>query len=280
LVALALPATRSPSRYFIAVALGVVAGILPLLVFNQLAYGSAVEQGYGVKPFDTPILEGLYGLLLSPSRGLFIYEPWAFLALASFGIARFANTTRGRISERIAGLLIPWAVLLGAYATYAEWWGGRVFGPRFLDDFAPLLIAGLAWGVRGGWFAVGRQLDDIKIAIGSSVLRRARDAGFAPRIAVTTDNAASHSFAEAGAEVAPPTTEPFHLGKEVHALAQSRRLERICTVGAGAGALFTAADLEKLRTELETSEALVLSNNYYSADLVAFTPASALGVID
>src|SRR5207249_4785803 len=170
LVALALPATRSPSRYFIALAVGLLVGILPLLVFNQLVYGSAVEQGYGVKPFDTPILEGLYGLLLSPSRGLFIYEPWAFLALASCVIARFANTTRGRISERIAGLLIPWAVLLGAYATYAEWWGGRVFGPRFLDDFAPLLIAGLAWGVRGGWFALGFMRGVFWLAVSWSLL--------------------------------------------------------------------------------------------------------------
>jgi hypothetical protein len=170
LAALALPSTRSPARHLVALWLGLFVGIVPLLVFNQLAYGSAVEQGYGVKPFDTPVLEGLYGLLFSPSRGLFIYEPWAFLALASFGIARFANTTRGRISERIAGLVIPWAVLLGAYATYAEWWGGRVFGPRFLDDFAPLLIAGLAWGVRGGWFALGFMRGVFWLAVSWSLL--------------------------------------------------------------------------------------------------------------
>jgi len=133
---------------------------------------------------------------------------------------------------------------------------------------------------RGGDSDVERRLDDIKIAIGGSVLRRARDAGYAPRIAVTGDNTASRAFAKAGAEIAPPTTEPFHFGREVHALAQSRQLERVCTLGAGAGALFTVADLEELRLELETSEALVLSNNYYSADLVAFTPASALGVIE
>jgi len=170
LMAFGLPATRDAARYVLALGAGVAIGLLPLLAFNWIAYGSPIEQGYGVKPFDTPVLEGLYGLLLSPSRGLFIYEPWAFLALASFVIARFAHTTRGRISERIAGLVVPWVLLLGAYATYAEWWGGRVFGPRFLDDFAPLLIVGLAWGVRGGWFAFGFMRAVFWLAVGWSLL--------------------------------------------------------------------------------------------------------------
>jgi hypothetical protein len=170
IAALAIPSTRSPGGYAVAIGGGMLLGIIPLLAFNALAYGSPVEQGYGVKPFDTPVLEGLYGLLLSPSRGLFIYEPWAVLALGSFGIARFANTTRGRISERIAGLVVPWSVALAAYATYAEWWGGRVFGPRFLDDFAPLLIVGLAWGVRGGWFAFGFMRGIFWLAVSWSLL--------------------------------------------------------------------------------------------------------------
>lgn len=134
---------------------GVAVGLVPLLVFNWLAYGAPLEQGYGAKPFDAPVLEGLAGLLVSPSRGLFVYEPWAVLALLSMVIARFAKTTRGRVSERLADLIVPWVLFVALYATYAEWWGGRVFGPRFLDDLAPLLIAGLAWGVRGGWFAFG-----------------------------------------------------------------------------------------------------------------------------
>jgi hypothetical protein len=61
-------------------------------------------------------------------------------------------------------------VALLAYATYAEWWGGRVFGPRFLDDFAPLLIAGLAWGVKGGWFALGFMRGVFVLCVGWSLL--------------------------------------------------------------------------------------------------------------
>jgi hypothetical protein len=155
LVALGFAPSRAGLRAAAVLGAGVVAGLVPLLIFNWIAYGSPLEQGYGVKPFDTPIADGFVGLLFSPSRGLFVYEPWAVLALVSMVIARFANTTRGRISETLAALLIAWVVFLAVYATYAEWWGGRVFGPRFLDDLAPVLVVGLAWGVRGGWFAFG-----------------------------------------------------------------------------------------------------------------------------
>ena len=48
------------------------------------------------------------------------------------------------------GLGLAGAVMLGLYATYTEWWGGRVFGARFLDDLAPVLFAALAWGIGQG----------------------------------------------------------------------------------------------------------------------------------
>ncbi len=129
---------------------GAAVGIVPLLVFNWLAYGSPFEQGYGAKPFDTNPVDGMAGLLFSPSRGLFVYEPWALLALGGLVMARQAT---GRIAERLGTLLLVWILFVIVYSTYAEWWGGRVFGPRFLDDLAPVLILGLAWGIRSGAFA-------------------------------------------------------------------------------------------------------------------------------
>ncbi len=133
---------------------------------------------------------------------------------------------------------------------------------------------------RGGASDVERRLDAIKVAIGASVLRRADEAGFAPLVAITSDADAMRAFAAAGAEVVAPRTSPFHFGDEVAAICGERGLARVCTIGAGAGALFTVRELAALRSELESSEALVLSNNYYSADLVAFTPTSTLAVIE
>lgn len=134
----------------VALLAGVGLGALPLLVYQQLAFGSALESGYGPKPFDAPILSGLYALLLSPSRGLLIYEPWAIAGLAALALS-WRRT--GHVAERLRTLSISWLALLVLYASYAEWWGGRVFGPRFLDDLAPLLVAALAWGIGQGLLA-------------------------------------------------------------------------------------------------------------------------------
>jgi hypothetical protein len=170
LVALGLSPLRDGWRRAATLLAGVAAGILPLVAYNAVAYGNPLEQGYGAKPFDSPVLEGLAGLLISPSRGLFIYEPWAIAALGGFVIAWFAKTTRGHISRHISVLPIVWVLFVALYATYAEWWGGRVFGPRFLDDLAPILMVGLAWGVSGGWYALGFMRVVFWLMCGWSVL--------------------------------------------------------------------------------------------------------------
>ena len=131
----------------------------------------------------------------------------------------------------------------------------------------------------GGQSAVEAQLDRIRIAIGSGTLRRAATAGFAPLIAVTADPEGTRAFAAAGAETIAPRTEPFHFGAELKRVVNERHIDRVCAVGAGAGALLSADDLASVRDELERAPALVLSNNYYSADLVALTPTSALDAI-
>ncbi len=133
---------------------------------------------------------------------------------------------------------------------------------------------------RGGASDVEHRLDTIKIAIGASVLRQARAAGFSSLVGVTDDVEAREAFRGAGADVRAPRTRPFHFGEEVARIVDEHGFERVATIGAGAGALFTVEELRAIREELEQSEALVLSNNYYSADFVAFTPASALRVID
>ncbi|TME27741.1 MAG: hypothetical protein E6I64_05440 [Chloroflexi bacterium] len=51
---------------------------------------------------------------------------------------------------RLRGLSLIWLATLVLYSTYAEWWGGRVFGSRFLDDLAPVLIVAIAWGTSVG----------------------------------------------------------------------------------------------------------------------------------
>jgi hypothetical protein len=144
-VAIGLGGLR-PVRLAVAL-VGVAIGALPLVAYNYIAFGNPLEQGYGTKPFDTPIQMGLYGLLFSPSRGLFVYCPYlvfAFLALVR------ALRWPGEVAARLRGLFVVWLATLVLYATYTEWWGGRVFGARFLDDLAPVLFTALAWGTSVG----------------------------------------------------------------------------------------------------------------------------------
>jgi len=137
-------------RSFIRSVAGFGIGIVPLLVYNAFAFDNVFEQGYGTKPFDTPVLTGVYGLLLSPSRGLFVYAPYLVFAVGALGLAWRAG---GEVATRLRTLGIAWLATLLLYATYTEWWGGRVFGARFLDDLAPILFAALAWGIGRGLLA-------------------------------------------------------------------------------------------------------------------------------
>lgn len=132
---------------------------------------------------------------------------------------------------------------------------------------------------RSGPTDVERKLDAVRIAIGATVARCAREAGFGPVIAVTRDVDAQKALNDAGAEIDEGESAPFHYGNELARICEERRLERVCAIGAGAGALLGAQQLRGMREELEATGALVLSNNYYSADLVGLTPTSALRAI-
>jgi hypothetical protein len=53
----------------------VLFGLLVMAFYNQVRFGNPFETGYGEEAgaFTTPLLLGLYGLLLSPGKGLFEY---------------------------------------------------------------------------------------------------------------------------------------------------------------------------------------------------------------
>jgi len=143
-----VPAARV--RATILAFVGAAIGLIPLLLYNFIAFANPLEQGYGTKPFDTSPLVGLYGLLLSPSRGLFVYEPYILFAFATVVLLK---PGREFLELRLLSLVYAWGATAILYSSYAEWWGGRVFGPRFLDDLAPVMFALLAWGIGHGLLA-------------------------------------------------------------------------------------------------------------------------------
>ena len=87
--------------------------------------------------------EGLAGLLISPSRGLFVFSPVAMLALC--GLRRTeAAAWRGAHLWLAAAAAAQYVL----YGSYTVWWGGHTYGPRYMLDVLPLLVPSAAVGAR------------------------------------------------------------------------------------------------------------------------------------
>ncbi len=101
---------------------------------NRLLYGSFFEAGYGAEMlrFSTPLGVGLFGLLLSPGRGLLLYAPVVLAGLA--GLRRAPR----------AAVLVCFGAPFVHILVVARWWsweGGTAWGPRHLLPVLPLLVA-------------------------------------------------------------------------------------------------------------------------------------------
>ena len=73
---------------------------------------------------------------------------------------------------------------------------------------------------------------------------------------------------------------PFHFGRRLAAVIAGRDIRAPVYAGAGAVPLLRGPDLAAIARQVEQAEGVVISNNYFSADLVAFSPGSAIRRID
>ena len=105
--------------------------------FFDFGYPPAAEGGRRLNTFETPLATGLYGLLFSPGKSLFLFAPPLLLALP--GLWRLA---RGNRALAVVAGLTPLVYLL-FFARYTQWEGGYCFGPRYLVPVIPLLALGL-----------------------------------------------------------------------------------------------------------------------------------------
>ena len=122
--------------------------------YNWLRFGNLLTTGYlPEERFSAPFFEGLYGLILSPGRGLLWYSPLLFAALAAWP----AFFKRHRPEALLAAAVVVANLLF--YAPWYLWWGGHAWGPRFLVTILPLATLPLAEALeaagRRRWVAVG-----------------------------------------------------------------------------------------------------------------------------
>ncbi len=73
---------------------------------------------------------------------------------------------------------------------------------------------------------------------------------------------------------------PFHFGRVLKSVIDEHGLERVIYLGGGAMPLLDRSDWQSIARCLKTQDDVVVVNNVQSADLVAFSPSSALDEID
>jgi hypothetical protein len=133
--------------------------VLPSLAFlawyNHLRFGSALVFSYNGQGFHVAIGRGLEGMLVSPGKSIFVFNPIALLGVV--GIVIFMRRDRP-VAALFLLLIVP---RLFFYAKWDAWDGGVAWGPRFLDPVVALFAIAavevlVATRDRRGWGLLAR----------------------------------------------------------------------------------------------------------------------------
>jgi len=144
----ALIVRRTPLPTLGWAAAGTIVGLVPALLYHQLAFGAPWLTGYtfkadtgfqaiharGVLGVSLPSLEALWGVLFSARRGLFFFSP--ILLLAPIGLWEIFRRRRFR---DVAPLTVAITVYVLFAAGFVDWEAGWCAAARHLVPIVPLL---------------------------------------------------------------------------------------------------------------------------------------------
>jgi hypothetical protein len=116
--------------------LPIVACVAVIATYNWVRFGTILETGYAdqAHAFDTPLYVGVYGLLFSSGKSLFVYAPILLASVVAWFRLR-------RVRWLLAALVLMYLVF---YARYDWWYGGGPWGPRFMAVILPFVCLPLA----------------------------------------------------------------------------------------------------------------------------------------
>ena len=128
--------------------------VTALIFFALFVSFSMGEYGSWLPPYytpgrlvsdTTPFLLTLYGLLFSPSRGIFVFSPMFLLVAALFLYVAYRKRLKLPLLLWFGVIWFLTGVL--SISRFGHWWGGHSYGPRLLTDVVPalILIAVLTW---------------------------------------------------------------------------------------------------------------------------------------
>lgn len=108
------------------------------IVFSTHEFGQMLPDYYLPKRLEGGhFYEALYGNLLSPARGILIYSPFVVFAWLCF---KYSGKSWGlKKSWLFIGLSWPLLHLL-LISRFPHWWGGWIYGARFMTDVIPGLF--------------------------------------------------------------------------------------------------------------------------------------------
>lgn len=142
----------------VGLAIGGLAGLAPLLVYNQLAFASPFRMGYSQVQGFAGMQQGFFGiglpqptvlgeLLFGHFRGLLPLAPVLLLVpIGLWSMVRFAPTRA--VAIVITGVVLSFLLI---NAGYYYWDGGSSTGPRHLVAALPLACLALAFAWPPGW---------------------------------------------------------------------------------------------------------------------------------
>ncbi len=125
-------------RHTIAFGIGATLPVIAFCANGWIRFGGPFELGYEGVKFNTPFYEGLFGLFLSPGKGIIFYAPIVLVVM-------FA-TRSSYIANRQFVLIVGAITLLHVYifSRFDAWSGEVAYGPRYMIPLLPLVIALLA----------------------------------------------------------------------------------------------------------------------------------------
>ncbi|MDY6908043.1 MAG: hypothetical protein SV910_07435 [Chloroflexota bacterium] len=116
-------------------------------------------------------------------------------------------------------------------------------------------------------------------AIARDVIERAAESGPFAGVVVVTDMAGFGDGLGRGVVVEPGGSS-FHFGQALKDVIERHGIERPLYVGRGSLPLISAHELGELARKLGRAQDTVITNNPYSADVVAFAPGSAIARVE
>jgi len=160
-----LPMWGLPLKRFLIPAQGLALALAGHALYNWVRFGTPFETGYGAQAsasaFTTPLLVGLYGLLLSSGKGVLWFAPALWLVPSGWSRMRAGAVPPRPAAEtpmvwrtegagRVAswGIAAAWAVGLFLYARFQHWAGDGSFGPRYLIPLLPLAFLPVAFALE------------------------------------------------------------------------------------------------------------------------------------